>query len=258
MAWRMSTVRDISHHNTIGDYPEFRRFARPVSIPQQISHFLDRKTAIGTWERPDMLDCEFVGITGGFIRALKDEYRRQSGISQVQIYIGLHDIITTCPPNQWWDEDVYIQVARYRKIGPPDNPDAWRTHLGFDHPGLSTYQWDNATPFYPGGPTGDVSYDRVVVSDQVGGSDVNLTDGANFQSPGDRSYAETKSIQEILGDTYYFAADANRNAGAALERIAQLEEHIVQLKSMIASGVEFVPEGSVTLTPKPHTPGSEV
>lgn len=200
MAWQMSTVRDISHHNTIGNYAAFRanahsvqikitestgfidnaaaqhkngcsgmqrapyHFARPISIPQQISHFLNRKAFLGKWERPDMLDCEFAGITGTFIRALKDEYRRQSGISQVQIYIGLHDILTSCPPSQWWDEDVFIQVARYRKIGAPSNPDAWRTHLGFDHIGLSTYQWDNATPFYPGGPIGDISFDRVPVT----------------------------------------------------------------------------------------------
>lgn len=207
MAWEMSTVRDISHHNTIFNYAAFRaasqsvqikitestsfvdsaavthyracagmrrapyHFARPVGVPSQISHFLSRKAAIGPWERPDMLDCEFSGITGDFIRALKDEYRRQSGIRQVQIYIGLHDIVTTCPPNQWWDEDVFIQVARYRKIGAPTNPDAWRTHLGFDHMGLSTYQWDNATPFYPDSPTaGDVSFDRVFVG--FGGADM--------------------------------------------------------------------------------------
>lgn len=200
MAWRMSVVRDISHHNTIGNYTAFRafaesvqikitestsfndpmaavhkdgclgmqrapyHFARPVSIPAQVAHFLDRKAYLGKWERPDMLDCEFPGITGAFINALKKEYRNQSGISRVQIYVGLHDIVTSCPPSQWWDEDVYMQVARYRKIGAPDNPDDWGNHLGFDHPGLATYQWDNASPFYPGGPVGDVSYDRVWVT----------------------------------------------------------------------------------------------
>lgn len=204
MVWRMSKVRDISHHNTIENYPAFRahaesvqikitestgfvdnaaarhkngcsgmrrapyHFARPISIPQQIAHFLQRKAALGSWERPDMLDCEFSGITGAFIKALKDEYRRQSGIDLVQIYIGLHDIVTTCPPSQWWDQDVYIQVARYRKIGPPLFADNWGSHLGFDHPGLSTYQWDNATSFYPNGPIGDVSFDRVFVGSTVG------------------------------------------------------------------------------------------
>lgn len=200
----MSTVRDISHHNTIPNYralcantqavqikitesTAFKdsaaqqhhdscqgierapyHFAQPVSIPQQIAHFLARKAAIGSWERIDMLDCEFAGITGAFVRALKDEYRRQSGMSPVQIYLGLHDVITTCPPSQWWDEDVSMQVARYRKIGAPDNPDAWRTHLGFDHMGLTTYQWDNAIPFYPGGPIGDISYDRVTIGVENG------------------------------------------------------------------------------------------
>lgn len=203
----MATVRDISHHNTIGNYSAFRanasdvqikitesnsfldpaapthwvncagmrrapyHFARPVGVPSQISWFLARKAAIGPWERPDMLDCEFPGITGAFIRALKDEYRAQSGINQVQIYVGLHDILTTCPPDQWWDEDVFMQVARYRKIGAPIDPDNWRNHLGFDHPGLSTYQWDNATPFYPGGPNGDVSFDRIFVGGDMAVSD---------------------------------------------------------------------------------------
>lgn len=205
--WQMATVRDISHHNTIPNYSAFRtnasdvqikitesnsfldpagpthwvnchgmrrapyHFARPVGVPSQISWFLARKAQIGPWERPDMLDCEFSGITGAFIRALKDEYRAQSGISKVQIYVGLHDILTTCPPGQWWDEDVYMQVARYRKIGAPIDPDNWRNHLGFDHIGLSTYQWDNATPFYSGGPVGDISFDRVF----VGGENMDLT-----------------------------------------------------------------------------------
>lgn len=208
MGWRMSTLRDVSHYNTISNYGDFREnaesvqikiteatdfvdsaaqyhhdncfgmfrapyhFARPVSLSGQISHFLRTKEQIGTWERLDMLDCEFSGITGAFIFALKEEYRKQSGISQVQIYIGLHDIVTSCPPNQWWDEDVFIQVARYRKIGPPNDPDAWHTHLGFDHIGLSTYQWDNATPLYPGGPLGDVSFDRIA----VGGNSMAISD----------------------------------------------------------------------------------
>lgn len=210
MAWRMSVVRDISHHQGTLNYGEFKRyasdvqikitesttfidnmgatyfnnlvgmrrapyhFARPVSFSGQIAHFLRRKVQIGQWERPDMLDCEFSGITGEFIRLLVAEYRKQSGIRQVQVYVGLHDILTSCPPSQWWDEDIYMQVARYRKIGGPENPDAWRTHLGFDHPGLSTYQWDNAQPFYPGGPIGDISYDRVFVT--FGGDEMAITD----------------------------------------------------------------------------------
>lgn len=191
----INRVRDISHHNLIKDYAAFRanagdvqikvtestayidpaapthyhytngmrrapyHFARPVNLPSQISNFLVTKDALGKWERPDMLDCEFPGITGAFIAALVAEYRRQSGIRKVQVYIGLHDILTSCPPSGWWDSDIYIQVSRYRKIGPP-TADNWANHLGFDHPGLSTYQWDNETPFYPGGALGDISYDR--------------------------------------------------------------------------------------------------
>lgn len=138
-------------------------FARPVSIPGQIAHFLKWKARIGRWERPDMLDCEFEGITGAFVRALVAEYRRQSGIRSVQVYLGLHDLLTSCPPATFWDQDIALQAARYRKIGAPLNTAQWGSHLGFDHPGLTTYQWDNATPFYPGGPVGDISYDRVSV-----------------------------------------------------------------------------------------------
>lgn len=196
----ITAVRDISHYNIIPNYPAFRaassavqikvtestnyidpmfgrhfvgtagmfqaayHFARPVSIVDQIAHFLATKAWCGPWDRPDMLDCEFAGITPAFIRALVAEYRRQSGNQKVQVYIGLHDIVTSCPPELWWDPDIYIQVSRYRKIGPPNDPNTWGAHLGFDHPGLSTYQWDDATPFYPGGPLGDVSFDRVPVT----------------------------------------------------------------------------------------------
>lgn len=139
-------------------------FARPVSISGQITHFLQQKAIAGPWERPDMLDCEFAGITGAFVRALIAEYRRQSGIQYVQIYLGLHELLTTCPPATFWDTNVAIQAARYRKIGAPTNTEQWASHLGFDHPGLTTYQWDNATPFYPGGPSGDISYDRYPVA----------------------------------------------------------------------------------------------
>jgi hypothetical protein len=139
-------------------------FARPVSIPDQIAHFLKVKAQCGRWERPDMLDCEFEGITGAFVRALKDEYRRQSGIEYVQIYLGVHELLTTCPPATFWDQNVAIQAARYRKIGAPLDTTKWGTHLGIEHPGITTYQWDNATPFYPGGPAGDISYDRYPVA----------------------------------------------------------------------------------------------
>ncbi len=198
VSWTNSIGRDISHYNSL-DYNLARQqncwwqikitesnsyidpkgfghhaglqgklrgayhFARPVDINSQIAFFLGRKESIGTWERPDMLDCEFAGITGGFIREIVREYRRQSGSKKVMVYIGLHDILTTCKPETWWDPDIYMWVSRYRKIGPPQGPDSWASHLGFDHPGLSTYQWDNAQPFYSAGPVGDISYERVNV-----------------------------------------------------------------------------------------------
>src|ERR1051326_301188 len=148
-------VKDISHWNTIASYPAFRadthevqikvsestgfiddkaashyrgcggiprapyHFVQPVNLAAQIAHFLRQKNAIGRWERVDMLDCEFKGITGAFIRAIVAEYRRQTNIQQVQVYIGFYDITHACPPSLWWDEDISMQVARYRKIGAP-------------------------------------------------------------------------------------------------------------------------------------------
>jgi hypothetical protein len=198
-----AVVRDISHYNTISNYAALRaandafqikvtegtsftdpraathyagcagkprapyHFARPVSIPEQVRHFFSEAGKIGGWERLPMLDCEFAGVTGAFIKALVTEVRRHSGIQRIQVYVGLHDILTTCAPATWWDNDLAMQVARYRKIGAPTFTEAWRTHLGFDHPGLTTYQWDNATSFYPGGPIGDISYDRVPLSSPI-------------------------------------------------------------------------------------------
>lgn len=212
MGWVESQGRDLSHHNTVGDYDAARgamnwvqlkitesdnfidssaarlsasgttvigpgphhrgfagiprgayHFAQPGSLVNQIRHFLNVKAAIGPWERVDMLDCEFAGVDGGFIRALKEEYRRQSGQQKLLIYLGLYEVTHACAPDLWWDPDVYMWVARYRKIGAPSGPDAWRSHLGFDHPGLSTYQWDNATPL-PGANLTDISYERVAVT----------------------------------------------------------------------------------------------
>lgn len=276
MVWSMSTVRDISHHQTGINYAAFRsntnsvqikitestdfvddaawsngvpgrhyrgcagisrapyHFARPVSVQQQIAHFLNIKRSIGNWERVDMLDCEFAGVTGAFIRALKDEYRRQSGISRVQIYVGLHDLITSCPPNQWWDADVYIQAARYRKIGAPDNPDDWRTHLGFDHPGLSTYQWDNAWPFYPGGPVGDISYDRIV----VGGKAMAGLDDQNA------TYQDLifRVLALVRGDETQLGGSANEK-GKALEMIVHLKTALgrIEALSLMNEDIRFGP-----------------
>lgn len=216
----VAVVRDISHHNVVGNYDALRanadafqikvtegtsfednlasthyrgcggrprapyHFSRPVSIPDQIAHFLKRKRSIGTWERIDMLDCEFAGITAAFIRAIVAEYRQQSGVSAVQVYLGFHEITTSCPPSQWWDAGIAMHIARYRKIGEPSDTSKWKNHLGYDHPGLTTYQWDNAWPFYAGGPTGDISYDR--------------TDISRFAKPAVDSDGELRRIRQQL------------------------------------------------------------
>jgi len=191
----MSTGRDLSHHNPVGNYAAARagtdwvhlkitestsfvdpmavqhhrgfagiprgayHFARPVSIPAQVTHFLARKKAIGPWERFDMLDCEFLGVTARFIRDLVAEYRQQSGNDRVYVYSGVYELNNACRPELWWDPGCLIWAARYRKIGAPP-PVAWATHLGFDHPGLAVYQWDNATALPGAGPT-DINTQRI-------------------------------------------------------------------------------------------------
>lgn len=199
MAWINSVGRDISHHNPITNYAAARastdwwqikitestnftddmaathyrglagdprgayHFARPVSLPDQIALFLRRKREIGSWERLDMLDCEFPGVNGEFIKRLVAEYRRASGIRRVLVYCGQADLRGACAPSMWWDSDTPIWAARYRKIGPPAGPDAWQQHLQWDHVGLAIYQWDNANPL-PGGGLTDINAERTRVT----------------------------------------------------------------------------------------------
>jgi hypothetical protein len=231
-------------------------FARPVSYRDQISHFLSVKARIGSWERPDMLDCEFDGITGKFIRELVAEYRHQSGIRKVQVYLGKSNVTTTCPPDQWWDPDIYMQVARYRKIGPPTNTADWKNHLGFDHPGLSTYQWDNATPFYPGGPVGDISYDRVPVTFE--GGDVALTtDEINqiaravwyraLEHPHDPNL-QTTAAKDVVWD---YVVEGENAIKKQITDLTKLVNDLTGLVKALGGGpVELVPEGSITFALK--------
>lgn len=213
MAWKNSIGRDISHHNPIHNYNAARgstdwwqikvtesntfidsgavqhylglagddrgayHFARPGNFSTQINWFLNRKNFIGRmgngWERPDMLDCEFPGVDASFIKGLVAEYRRQSGIRRVLVYVGYSDLRGACNPSGWYDADTPIWAARYRKLGPPTGPDAWKTHLGWDHPGLAIYQWDNASAC-PGGDRTDINAQRLDV--KVVDDDMNLSD----------------------------------------------------------------------------------
>jgi hypothetical protein len=190
-----TTGRDLSHYNTITDYAAARaavdwvqikltegtdgidplapthyrgfqgkprggyHFCGPGDIPGQVANFLARKARIGPFERLDMLDCEFTGITGAYIAAFVAEYRRQSGTRAVSVYAGLDSLRHACDPALWWDADIRIWASRYRKVGPPKNPTEWADHLGWDHPGLVTYQWDDAAPL-PGGGRTDINQER--------------------------------------------------------------------------------------------------
>lgn len=233
MGWSVSSGRDISHHNTISNYDAARggadwwqikvtestgfvdpaakthyrglagdprgpyHFARPVSIPDQIGLFLAVKKQIGPWERLDMLDCEFAGVNSKFIRDLVAEYRRQSGVRRVLVYVGYSDLREACNPAGWYDEDTPIWAARYRKIGPPSGPDAWKTHLGWDHPGLAVYQWDNATPL-AGGPPCDVNSQRMGLGS--GGNDMPLNNDDLWQVE-QHAYAAVRNfIYDMAGD----------------------------------------------------------
>jgi len=227
MPWSNSTGRDLSHHNPISDYDAARsaagwvqlkitesgsyvdpmaaqhyrgfagiprgayHFARPVNNFGQIKHFLHTKQLIGAqWERPDMLDCEFDGVTGTFIKDLVAEYRRQSRISTVLVYTGLANLKGPCHPDLWYDPQTPIWAARYRKKGPPAGPDAWGTHLGWDHPGLAIYQWDNATPL-PGGGNTDINAQRL----PLGIKEATVTCAFNPNADGDRGQVQAANIR---------------------------------------------------------------
>ena len=269
------TVRDISHYNTIGNYPEFCKhttrvqikiseglsigdglaathhagtaglqrapyhFARPVDYRTQISNFLSRKKNIGEWEGPDMLDCEFEGIYPEFIRTLVAEYRKQSDIKTVQVYIGLSNIKNNCPIDLWWDPDIFIQVARYRKTDTnAGDPDKWKLDFGFDHEGITSYQWDNTWPFYPNGPRGDISYDRIPI---VGGNIMSGEADALIKAVSDRLMqikAATDRGELKVENTKYVIApknlpdvviDALGAAQQANDRVKVLSDQVTEL-----------------------------
>jgi hypothetical protein len=195
--------RDLSHHNSIRDYGAARgdtdwvqlkitegtdfvdpsaathyggfagrprgpyHFAQPVDVRAQIAHFLRTKAAFGSWERQDMLDCEFLGVNAGFLRALVAEHQNQSGAERRYVYIGVSDLKGPCDPTLWWTPDVDLWVPRYRKGGRPVNLDTgqpddatWGSYLGFWHPAIRVVQYDDATPL-AGGPATDISDEKV-------------------------------------------------------------------------------------------------
>lgn len=206
----MSTGRDLSHWNKVSDYGAARNavdwahikvsesadfvdseaakhfagfrgkprgpyhFLTATGLAAQIDHFLTCRNKIATtWERMDMLDCEYDGIAGARIKAAIAEWRKQTGKRRLYVYVGYADLIGDCKPETWWDSDVVIWAARYRKQGPPPFPD-FGPQLQFDHRGLGVYQWDNEWPLSGAGKT-DINYERLTATS--GGATVIGDDG---------------------------------------------------------------------------------
>jgi hypothetical protein len=61
--------------------------------------------------------------------------------------------------------------------------------------------------------------------------DVNLADRASWTSPADRAYSEPKTVQETIGDAYFWASEANKNAKAATEGVAALKSQVAALQT---------------------------
>ena len=269
MVWTNSSGRDLSHHNTISDYDAARaatnwvqikitesttyvdpmaaqhyrgfagvargayHFARPGGLPEQIRNFLARKNAIGPWERPDMLDCEFDGVTGTFIRDLVAEYRTQFGQQLVLVYCGVALLKTSCDPALWYDTNTPIWAARYRKIGAPAGPDDWARHLGWDHPGLAIYQWDNDAPL-PGGATTDINAQRIALGPGSQEGDMDQNEPQLDPTTG-------KPALDKYGNQYTIAATlfyTNKAAWQAIDAVTALAAKVDALAGALTGQVD--------------------
>lgn len=271
MTWTMSTGVDISHWQTISDYAKARaavdwvqikltegdyyvdtaagshyrgfagrprggyHFARPnIDIRRQVAHYLARKAEVGLWERPDMLDAEVAGTTGAWIKELIAEYRRQSGQRRVLVY-------SPVDPAGWWDQDVVIWRARYRKIGAPNGPDDWARHLGWDHPGLGIYQWDDAWRL-PGCPTGvDINSQRVALDDtQEDNMATTADEVADAVIAKLGAYTFETGIDRAPRTVFQAVDQLHTNQGEIWDAVAEVKAEVAALAARPAADVDEV------------------
>lgn len=206
------------HYHGFGGKPRGAyHFARAgVDVQRQMRLFMSRKGDIGPWERLDMLDIESPGTgTADFMRRVIDEYRAASGQAQVLVYGSVS-------PTGWVDNNIWLWRPRYRHIGPPKGPDDWANHLGWDHPRLAIYQWDDKWPL-PGGGLVDIDSQRLAL---VGEDD-------------DMSLVEFYGARDNQGrnwlDFQNWAYDQLNGIAAAVIQLQQQQGSVVDSATLTAS-----------------------
>lgn len=115
------------------------------NFPAQVAAFIAQYSK-ARWDWGPVLDVEFNANvqagspTSADIRAWVAEWRRQSGLRFLYVYVGRADLLGGCKPQDWIDGDMRIIAARYYR---DDYANAFST-LGFAHPLLDGVQYWNA------------------------------------------------------------------------------------------------------------------
>lgn len=168
-----STIVDQYFWNSLQNKPgdHYRGFG---GIPRGAYHYTDVGSIkaevqlfISLWKKcptelDPMLDAEAKGINSSYIRSWIEEFRNQTGHQRIWVYSSVALFEGVCNPNGFADENTPLWAARYRKLGSPyinGNPaSGW--NIGWNHPMLGCYQWDDAQSL-AGGSLVDADVSRV-------------------------------------------------------------------------------------------------
>ncbi|RZS37459.1 glycosyl hydrolase family 25 [Herbihabitans rhizosphaerae] len=136
----LSGARGVGIHG--GGY----HFARPGSVVDQVTHFVNTGTPLGIFEPGSLtpvLDVEVSGVGDAFIAEWIRVIRERTGVKRVMVYANLNFWTNVLHPDQWAGDGVYLWIARYN--GDPGNP-------GWAHPRLALHQHSDkgSVPGIPG------------------------------------------------------------------------------------------------------------
>lgn len=150
------------HYRGFGGLPRGAyHFTDLGNIPTEVAHFVSFWQKCPT-ENDPMLDAECSGINSSYIKGWIDEFRKQTGHERIWVYSSKSLFEGACDPSGFADSNTPLWAARYRKLNTPYNngnqADGW--NLGWDHPMLGCYQWDDAQPL-SGGSLVDADVARI-------------------------------------------------------------------------------------------------
>lgn len=135
-----------THYNGLAGKPRapYHFMGQRGNWASQVAKFVTQMNK-ARWDWGPVLDVEFNSQvqagspTSADIRAWVAEFRRQTGLRFLYVYVGKSDLVGGCKPQDWIDGDMRIIAARYYA----DNYGAAFANLGLDHPLLDGCQyWD--------------------------------------------------------------------------------------------------------------------